>query len=1109
MFGLATRKQVPNLSANVLRVVDTFMSNTSILFAFPRTASVLIVLVAFVTLPVSSDAQVVRDISETSLTQLVQRSWQNSDGLPQNTVSAIEQSIDGYLWFGTDEGLVRFNGTQLVVFDAASSDAFAENQSIRALEVRRDGSLWIGTDGSGLVVYRHGTFEPKSPELTGALKKVIALHEDRSGTLWIGTFDDGLWMLRPGQDRPRQLFTHSVVRSIAEDSHGNIFAGTQEGLIRILPSGEFAAFGTGKSKASPIHAVFVDRHDRVWYSTREGIFRLDDSERQSSVSATPGLAFIEDGQGQIWIGMDGEGLLRIDGESRESLTSEHGLTHDRIISLFQDREGSVWVGSEGGGIVQLNVGQFVNFGIQEGLLSELILTVDAAEDGSIWAGTEGGGLYRIRDGQIKRYGAADGLKDNIVTSLAETGGTVWVGTYKGGLYRIDRRGTANIGVADGLPEGVVAAIEPASDRSLWVGTDGGLSRIQNSKITTYTTDDGLGSNYVTAIKESRDGDIWIGTYKGLFVYDGSQIIAAETESDNTILSISEDAAGRIWVTTPFNGIYIKDGRNWSQFARRNGLPSNNIYQVVFDNRGDVWMTSNKGLYVGNVDAVVNAAQSGESADVATKTAADGLRSNEFNGGVQPAGTIDNTGRLWFPTIRGLASIDPSRSDGLDTGPPVLIEHIDVNGTDGSDHLSDGVLVLAPGEKKIEFSVATLSFTKPERIYIEYRLDGQDDDWLRITPGQKITYTNLAPGQYDLVLRSVLSGRDDKLGPVLTMPVVLQPFLHQRASFWIAMLLFIGLAIYSIHRIRIKSVTRREQLKNAELEKIVVQRTSELRSLNENLAETVELQVNTLMSERIKFENKLIVARDKALESERLKSTIITNLGHEFRTPITSILGFTDIISEKLEQEDLEFTDYIKQGAQRLLDTVTALMDLSELEASSVSKKPMPISAYDVTMEAASSLRAAAEAKGISLDVIKPSSDISLNSDPQLLRKTLALLINNAVKYTHHGGVRVEIDQAGNDVQISVQDSGIGISQDFMPELFSAFKQESSGADRQYEGCGLGLTVAQRLVTIIGGRIDVESAQGVGSAFTVIVPIEQAKTNGQAPPLPGNQVATAA
>ena len=1025
--------------------------------------------------------------TENSLKQLVQRSWQIEDGLPQNTVSAIEQTGDGYIWLGTDEGLVRFNGVRMVVFDAGNTEVFASNQSIRALEERMDGSLWIGTDGGGLVWYKDGVFTSAVGQSESGPKQIIALYEDRAGTLWVGTYDDGLWVLRPGEQTAHQVFPKQTVRTLSEDSIGNVYAGTPSGIVRIRQTGEHEPFGSPYAKSSAIQNIFVDRFDRIWFATRDGVFRMDAPNSETTITKTPGLSFLQSANGLLWIGLDGGGILRI-GTATESLTTDDGLTNDRIISLFEDREGTVWAGTEGGGVIQLYSGEFVSYGLREGLASEMILTVAASDDGSVWVGTENGGLYRFADGAFEHFDTESGLSDNFITSLATDNGTTWVGTYGGGLNRIDRRGIVHIGSEQGLPDGVVGAIEVGADGALWVGTDGGLSRLKDGDIQTWTTAEGLGSNYLTAIREAGDGKLWIGTYAGLYVLDEGTIHPASEQPDNTILSISEDTEGRLWVTTPHNGVFILENDEWLQFSRRNGLPSNSVYQVVADQMGRIWMSSNKGLFVGSREEILNAARTGETALLETKGRTEGLRSVEFNGGVQPAGTVDRDGRLWFPSIRGVVTALPEEP-AVVAGPEVVIEAVDINGQASLTPFGSGSLTLSPDQKRLEISTAVMTFRSPERIDIEYLLENYDDDWSRAEAGQKITYTNVAPGNYTLRLRSASAATGIGLGPETTLSIARTPYAYQRPVFWVVILSLASIAIVAAHRLRIQSITRSEEIRRHELENLVEQRTTELKQLNDSLAEQVRHQVQTLMSERIKFENKLIRARDRAMESDRLKSTILTTLGHEFRTPITSIIGFSEILGERhCDEADIEFITYIKTSASRLLDTVTSLMDLAELEARATRHEVVPVSTCMVAADAASKFESEAAAKGVVLSVVCPPEPIVARIDPRLLHKAVTAIVNNAVKYTEKGSVSVGIEMRDGHLAVVVTDTGIGISSEFRPHLFEAFTQESHGESRQFEGCGLGLTVAHRLVDIMGGRIEVDSMVGSGSRFTILVPI---------------------
>ncbi len=1028
--------------------------------------------------------------------QFMLRTWQIEDGLPQNTVSSIVQTDDGYIWMATEEGLARFNGEQFFVFDAANTGAFERSQSIRALATDSLNNLWIGTDGAG-IVRRHGKqFETVDDELSRSGAQVVDLHVDAKNQVWASAAGNGLWIYGAGQSGRRvELPDSAIVFDATTDKSGRAYAATSLGLFEIGVEGQYRRIDVGFDGAG-VRAAYIDATDRLWVSSRDRTVVVEARGSVDIYSNSGTLAYLQDRLGRLWFGLDGEGLLLSGWGNHKRFTTASGLPHDRVVSLFEDAEGSVWVGTEGGGVVQFAQSRFVTWGQPEGLPSDLILAVLATNQG-VWAGTEGAGVVLLNDGEVFRLTTNDGLGDDIVTSLAQTSdGTVWVGTFFGGLSAVrDGRVVQTYTSEDGLPEGAVAALHVDDDGTLLIGTDGGLSRFDGTRFETTTTSDGLGSNYVTAVHRDRSGVLWIGTYdSGLYAIAGDSIMAVANVPETAVVDISEDRDGAVWVATVQEGVFVLKSSVWHHLSRTEGLPTNTIYSIVFDELDHVWMTSNKGLFALRRDGAFGQHRA---PGVLNFGAVDGLRSVEFNGGVQPSGSLGPDGRLWFPSIKGLVSTKPEMPSDDILLPTLAIEGIRVKGQPMRvpHDLSEG-LNLKPGQNKLELDVAAVTFRGLDRVRIEYRLTGQDQGWSEIKSGQSITYTNLAPRTSRLQLRVVVSHLEGETrGEIIELPVVLRPYFYQQPMFWaILVLLLVGLA-FGVHRLAIRRIRHVERARQLVLEREVAERTRELSELNEQLEEKVADQVRSFMAERRKYEQSLLEARDKAQQSEELKSSLLTNLTHEFRTPISSIVGFSDILASDADEQSQEFLGYIRQSADRLLDSLTAIVDLAELEAAAVSSHTFAAPVEPVIREVIAGFREQAAEKGLKLIVEASDADLVGDIDPGLIRKVLTNLLSNAVKFTEAGTITVALSGRDQQVHVTVSDTGVGIDESFMPSLFEAFTQESTGETRAYEGCGLGLTVVNRLVALLGGSIDVTSEKGVGSTFTVRLPM--ARTAGGA------------
>ncbi|NBB73305.1 MAG: hypothetical protein GVY35_06440 [Bacteroidetes bacterium] len=1041
-----------------------------------------------------------------ALTQYVHRVWNDDDGLPHSTVNAVAQTPDGYLWVGTEGGVVRFNGADFEVFDRSNTEAFAGGHNIRALRVDRQGTLWVGTAGAGLVRYAAGRFEPVTTPAALQGAHVSVLHEDAAGTLWVGTFEDGLFRAYEGGIEPvGGMAEGTLITALHSDRRGTLWVGTSDGLFRW--AGEAPqAFRPVEGLPGPfVVALGEDAAGRLWVSTRSGLARRVDGTVQTkglpdALDGVSAFAFWADGTGSLWLGTDGRGLMRVRDGAAEALTSEHGLLNDRVVAVFQDREGSLWFGTEGGGLNQLRDGKFTPYGTPEGLRSDMILAVyeDAAEN--LWLGTEGGGVSRIRDGRVTTLTTDEGLSSDVVLSVHEdAAGTLWVGTYGGGVNRYaDGQFTAYT-TQDGFISDAVFALHRGPSGALWMGTDAGIARYARGTFRYFTEDDGLSSNLISTLHEDADGTLWIGTFpNGLDRFRGgtfSHLGPSDGLPEGVVTDIHEDSTGTLWLGTRGGGLVRMRDSTITTFTSRDGLYSDNIYQLLEDAQGRLWMGTGKGIFHlprRTLDAY--AAGRLDRLDPVVFTENDGLRTDEMNGGVQPAAWRRADGTLWFPTAQGVAGIDPDAMQRNDVPPPVAIEAVTVD----DEAVARGASIeLVPGTKKLNVHFAAPTFIAPSGVQYQYRLRGYDDTWSTWTASRMATYTNLDPGAYTFEVRA-RNADGVPSAQAAVQAFTQQPFFYETPTFWavcVLGLLALGIGAY---RARLRHLKARQQ----ELEALVAARTEELRELNVHLEDKVEEQLQTILEEREKYEARLRHEKERAEEAARLKSAILNNMSHEFRTPMTGILGYADILLDEVDEAYRDFAQTIHDYGERLMNTLDAVLELARLEAAATEPQKTSIDVGELAHGVAREVEHDAREHGLVFEADLPDAPLTAELDPTAFERVLRILTDNAVKFTPEGEVRLEVT-AGPDsevVRVHVHDTGVGISDDFRPHLFEPFRQESMGDQRAFEGNGLNLSIAKRLVDLIGGGITVESTKDVGTTFTVEMP----RAEGAERPIPAPQ-----
>jgi diguanylate cyclase (GGDEF)-like protein len=759
-----------------------------------------------------------------STNHYVQIALTDKNGLPQNSVNAIAQTPNGYLWFGTEEGLARFDGVHVTVFDSIHYKSLKDNY-IEAITAGRDGSLWVGTR-SGLVCLKDGVFH----EYFTARAPITAIIQSRGGGVWVGS-GDGLYFVNGVNVRHFTVadgLPSNSINSILENEDGTLWIGTGKGLVS-LKQGKFRAYGPSDHlPGDSVVKICSAGNGKLWIATAGGLVRWNPlSSEATRVKKLPFGARItslfDGGDGRLWIGFDHSGIASYYNGEITSYNARNELPSNDITQIFQDAEGNLWVGLFEGGAVELRSSRFETIGIREGLSEDMVWSVLEARDGSLWIGTNSKGLNHVdRNGRVRVYGAAEGWPGGSVFALHEAAdGSLWVGSEHGELAHLvhdhftifrdpaggdsrvttilsDSTGDLLIGfhAVDGLVRfhrgqfqhykvpGLLNTFTIAPDGSIWVGTDhSGVSHLDHGSIRTYTKSDGLLSDFAQAIYVDREGVAWAGTSPGgLNRIEGGKIITYSIQQglfDLTVGAIVEDELGNLWMTCN-KGIYKVSKKELTDFAH--GLISE-IHSTVY----------------GIVD---------------------GLRSAECNFAADPSVWKSPDGHLWFATTSGVAGVNPANSEVKTSYPKPYIESARFNGKPAD--LSQG-LNTGPGSGNVEIQFTAPDFVAPERIHFRYRLRGFDTEWAESGARREAIYTRVPPGSYVFAVQAADSGSGwgDQSAE---LKVIVRPFFWQTS--WFRAICGVGLLAlcYGTYKIRIRFLLERTR----KLEERVNQRTVELR-----------------------------------------------------------------------------------------------------------------------------------------------------------------------------------------------------------------------------------------------------------------------------------------
>jgi len=1054
-----------------------------------------------------------------------------ADGLPQSTVFATLQDSQGFVWVGTEDGLVRYDGHDMVRYAYSPSvrGGLSGNFIYQIVEDAHH-DLWIATRESGVArwnrnsdtftVYRHRSANPDSL----ASDSARALLVDPHGRIWIGTNDAGIDILEPASGhiehlrhdpaKPASLIDDQIF-TLTLDRSGSVWIGTAAGLDR-LPAGvqAFSHFrhvsGDPRSlSGNQISRVLEDKNGFLWVATYDGgLTRMDrdgrvlqiyrhDPQRSTSLSNDDVATVLEDQVGHIWVGTaDGLNLLDRAGDGFIHYTHDEtdpgSLRDSYIRSLYEDSSGLVWIGTDAGGVSRWNPHSWDLGGHRPDWLGGKSVTAFAdASDNKVWIASVGGGLVRYDPDSGEAtdidaiVGRRNALGDRRVMALHEDRrGTLWIDTMGQGLTRLDADGrlesvAVKAGDSHSLSDGKIMTMLEARNGQLWIGTlEGGANVLDPAtglvRQLPYGSADGgvISAASVSAIAEDLDGNFWIGTVGG-----GLNL----ARPDGSVIKVFRHAPN-----DPAS------------------LPADTVYAIAVDAQGHVWA----GTDGGGLARVMGSAAAPEAIRFQVLSRNEGLSSDTIWGVL-----TDASGKLWLSGNAGLMRLDPEslavktyhREHGLQG------EEFD-NGA--YFRLRDGRLCFGGAGGFNIFNPALLSENRrPPKLALTRvevmgaPLGGATPAWLldRIAVGHQAGIITMDFGALDFTspkrnhIAYRMAGLTDRwidLGSQHRVTLTnldagdhmlevraanadsvwsespLRVVIHRDPAPWnspAAYAIYVALALGLIaYRLRSQRKKFRDVVAARErLELEVASRTQELVESNRQLAEAAQA-----------------------------KSNFLDRMSHELRTPMNGVVGMTELLARTpLSAAQSRLTRTIRSSADVLLQIVNDLLDLSKIQAGKVRLESMPIDLVSLLEECTGLFMGSASAKGIELITCPPAAGhVNLIGDPLRLRQILMNLVGNAVKFTASGEVLVKADVTdvaadGVTLCLTVTDTGIGMDDATVAKIFEPFTQADESTTRRFGGSGLGLSICRELAQVMGGTITVKSRPEAGSTFTVSLPLK--------------------
>ncbi len=742
-----------------------------------------------------------------SLTQYTRRVWTQQDGLPQDTIRAIAQTSDGYLWIGTDDGLARFDGYEFTLFNKSNGDL--PSNSITALAAAPDGSLWIGTS-DGLAQYANKRFRTYTRQQGLTDNTIGSLFFDRQGALWIV---EGVNMARFAGGKftnfePGPAFPVTSFRAVVEDHDGSLWVAGINSLGKLV-DGKFAVvLGPSQLNNEFVSGLAVDTAGNLWVGGSQGLLERSPAGEIKRYAEREGLpdrllrAILADPDGSVWAGTN-SGLARL--ENGRFVTPPPGPGQVRC--LFEDREGDLWVGSNDG-LTQFRDDVFTVYGKSEGYPSDEPNVAFQDRQGALWVGFHDAGLLRIANGAQQLFTTRNGLASNEIFSIRETrSGDLLLGT-RGGLLRLhDGRFIRFVPEDPYARIAVFDAIEDSHGR-VWLATGGGLGVLENGQYRIIIPAAPLLDGLLVSVCEGRDGAIWAGTYgQGLWRVDGDShrvYTTADGLSSDHIRSLYQDPDGTLWVATFGGGLNaIRDGHIQS-FQEKDGLLSDNIAKIDDDGES-LWLATTRGICRIEKQQLHDFAQGKRKRlEPLTYGVEDGLRSAQCAPAYPAGGGGGRTsdGRLWFTTSRGLAVFDPKARKRVRFTPMV---HLADMTADGKGVDLNAAARLAPGSGRVQFRYTAIHLSAPELVRYSYKLDGVDPDWAPAGSRRVINYNSLSHGEYRFHVRAELPGGP---GTEESYAFVVLPQFYETTLFRVFCVAMLLAACGAMYRSRLRQIRAR-------------------------------------------------------------------------------------------------------------------------------------------------------------------------------------------------------------------------------------------------------------------------------------------------------------
>lgn len=1047
----------------------------------------------------------------------------NEYSISSNMVMCLFEDSKKNLWIGTNQGLNYYDENN----DRMIQDPKWPHNTITSIAEDENNNLWLGSkDYLYYLDLKHNTLKVYTPNDSvhnrGYLSNGIinSICVDQNKNIWIGT-NRGLNLYSKQKDEfinyfydgsdPNSL-SNDQVCSLLEDKDGRLWVGTAAGLDLFT-----------NAKDLPLKGKFIHFQNK--------------STDQKSISNGRVLFLLEDDKQNLWISTENGGLNKLNLTMyknniinfihyRNNTANKNSLSFNSVGSIFQDKQHNIWIGTMGNGLNMINAveKQFIHVMNEPGNKNSLSnnMVNSFMEDGDyLWIGTEGGlNQYNKKDGTFKRFVHNPQISTSIgadaVWAVCKAKhGNLWVGAWAGGLNLFNYKNETfthyyqNPNDNKSLSNNNIFSIIEDTSANIWIGTIGGGITMYNPVDKTFTTYNQANSNinnYISSIKEAKNGDLWIITSDDLlrfdltkkkFVHFVHHVNDSTSISSKQLYAVFEDSKGNIWVGAD-EGLNVlqKSSNRFKCYRVENGLPDNGIRSILGDDHGNLWLGTYKGL-----SKFIDAVNLPEHPKFKNYTIEDGIQSNEFRGkscfkgadGMMYFGGVNGFNMFYPDSIKDNPYIpDVVFTDFLLFNKPVII------GEKSSPLKQDISLTheikLSHEQSVFTFKFVALNYSAPEKNEYASIMDGLEKEWIYLGNKREVTYRNLKPGKY--IFRVKASNNDGVWNAEgASIKITILPLWWLTWYFKIIYAALIISLIIAIFYFRTSNLRKQKEV----LEKTVEERTHDLFEKNtlleyqsEELAKINSILLNNQKTIETQSEELKVTAENleqtniELINLNATKDKFFSIIAHDLRSPFNNFLGLTEIMAEELPNLTMdklqEITASMRNSAINLFRLLENLLQWARMQKGSFSYNKEILELFPIVDESAAVIQETAKNKDIVLSVDIPEN-LKVFADRNVIQMVVRNLLSNALKFTKEGGkVSISAKAVENIVNVSVEDSGIGMSKNLIDNLFRLDVTTNRKGTNGEPSTGLGLIICKELIEKQGGKLLVESKEGIGSVF---------------------------